>query len=64
MNKSVGKKIGSKLHTSSRYARNYFPILKELGKKYSQEIMDFYELDEDEMAFILGTSVSKLKRQK
>jgi replication factor C large subunit len=64
MSKSVGKKLGAKLHTSSKYARNYFPILKELCKKNYQEIMDFYGLDEDEMAFMLGTSVSKLKHQK
>jgi replication factor C large subunit len=63
MKKAIGKKLGSKLHTSARYARNYFPIFKEMGKKHAQEIMDFYELDEDEMAFIMETSVSRIKKK-
>lgn len=63
MIKAVGKKLGSKLHTSTRYARAYFPIFKEMGKKHAQEIMDYYELDEDEMAFIMETSVSRIKKK-
>jgi replication factor C large subunit len=62
MMKAVGHKLGARLHTSSRYARIYLPIFKEMGRKHAQEIMDYYELDEDEMAFIMETSVSRIKK--
>ncbi|MBU0527262.1 MAG: replication factor C large subunit [Candidatus Micrarchaeota archaeon] len=62
MLKSIGKKLGVKLHVSSKLARDYLPIFKELGKKYPQDMMDFYSLEEDELAFILETSVSKIKK--
>jgi hypothetical protein len=34
-----------------------------MGKEHAQEIMSFYELDEDEMAFIMETSVSRIKKK-
>ncbi len=63
MLKSIGKKLGARLHTSARYARTYIPIFKELGKKHADELMRFYELDEDEMAFIMETSASRIKKR-
>ena len=63
MLKSIGKKLGVKLHVSSKTARAYLPIFQELGKKHMHEIIEFYDLSEDEMAFILGTSPSRISRK-
>ena len=63
MLKSVGKKIGRKVHSNARDAREYIPLLKELGKNHADELMGFYEFDDDELAFIMGTSVSRLKKR-
>ncbi|MBD3210444.1 replication factor C large subunit [Candidatus Micrarchaeota archaeon] len=63
MLKSIGRKIGRKVHTNARDARQYLPLLKEYGEKHAQELMDFYEFDEGELAFIMGTSVSRIKKK-
>jgi replication factor C large subunit len=60
--KAVGAKIGKKVHANSKDALIYLPLLKEYGKSKHQHIMDFYEFSEEEMAFILETSVSKIKK--
>jgi replication factor C large subunit len=62
MLKSIGAKIGRKVHANWRDGAGYIPLIKEFGKKHSQELMDFYEFTEDELACILETSVSKVKR--
>ena len=62
MLKSIGRKIGSRLHVNSSTAREYLPIFKELGKKHQDELMQYYDLDEAEIAFILGTSVTKTRK--
>jgi len=62
MLKAVGTKIGRRVHSNRRDALEYLPLLKELGKTHSQEIMDLYEFSEEELAFILETSVSKVKK--
>jgi replication factor C large subunit len=64
MLKAVGRKIGRKVHASAADSREYLPLLKEMGKKDPQALMDFYELEEDELAFVMGTSVSRLKRKR
>jgi replication factor C large subunit len=60
--KSIGGKIGKKVHANSKDALLYLPLLKEYGKANHQHIMDFYEFSDEEMAFILETSVSKIKK--
>ncbi len=62
MLKSLGTKIGAKVHANRRDALEYLPLMKEAGAKRAQELMDFYDLSEDELAFILETSVSRVKR--
>ena len=32
------------------------------GKEHAEEVMEFYRLDEDELAFVMETSVSKVKK--
>jgi len=60
--KSIGIKIGAKVHSNRKDALMYLPLLKEYGKGKSEELMDFYGFSEDELAFILETSVSRVKR--
>ncbi len=62
MLKSIGLKIGAKVHANRRDALEYLPLLKEAGAAHAAAIMDFYEFSEDELAFILETSVSRVKR--
>ncbi|VVC04546.1 Replication factor C large subunit [Candidatus Bilamarchaeum dharawalense] len=62
MLKAIGIKIGKRVHVNARDAREYIPLLKEYGKSNMQKLMDFYEFSEEEIAFILETSVSKVKK--
>jgi replication factor C large subunit len=62
MLKAIGTKIGAKVHANRRDALQYLPLLKESGKKRAQELLDFYEFSEDELAFILETSVNTVKK--
>ncbi|MBU0591192.1 replication factor C large subunit [Candidatus Micrarchaeota archaeon] len=64
MMKSIGLKMGSKLHTNRRDALEYLPLIKELGKDHTELMMEFYEFDEEELAFVMDTSVSKIKTKK
>jgi replication factor C large subunit len=61
MLKAIGKKIGARVHANRRAALEYLPLLRESGKTRAQEIAQFYDLSEDEIAFILETSVSRVK---
>jgi len=63
MLKSIGLKIGARVHGNRRDALDYLPLLKEFGKKHAQELMGFYDFSDDELAFILETSVSRVKRK-
>jgi replication factor C large subunit len=59
--KTIGLKIGARVHGNRRDALAYLPLLKEFGKKHAHELMAFYDFSEDELAFILETSVSRVK---
>ena len=61
MLKAIGSKIGLRVHANRRDSLQYLPLLKELGKSKSVELMEFYEFSEEELAFIMETSVSRLK---
>ena len=67
MKKQLGTKIGSKIHSSSRevmvYDLPYLKILfqdKELAAQYAAQ----FELDEKELAFLMGTKSATKKVQK
>ncbi|MCI0504369.1 replication factor C large subunit [Candidatus Micrarchaeota archaeon] len=60
--KSIGTKIGARVHGNRRDALDYLPLLKEFGKKHAQDLMEFYDFSEDELAFILETSVSRVRK--
>ncbi len=59
--KSIGTKIGRRVHGNRRDSLEYLPLLKGFGKKHAERMMEFYEFSEDELAFILETSVSRMK---
>ena len=60
MLKSIGKKIGRRTHVNFRMARDYLPLLKELGKGKEDMLASTYGLEEDEVAFIMEMSVDEL----
>ena len=62
--KSIGRKIGARVHVGGKEALVYLPLLKEYSKKHAAEVMEFYDLDESEMAFIMETSVSRIKKKR
>lgn len=64
MLKAVGLKIGAKVHANRRDALIHLPVLKEMGKNNAERMMEFYGFSEDELAFVLETSVSKVGRKK
>ncbi len=60
--KSIGLKIGSKIHTNRRDALDALPILKHSGETLGDELMSFYGFSEDELAFVLETSAAKVAK--
>ncbi|MFH1521188.1 MAG: replication factor C large subunit [Candidatus Micrarchaeota archaeon] len=62
MLKSVGVKIGKKIHSNAKDSLDVLPLLKEYGKSNIGMLMSFYDFTEEEVAFILETSVSKVKK--
>lgn len=62
MLKAVGTKIGKKVHANAKNSLDFLPIIKEYGKSNVENLMAFYEFTEEEIAFILETSVSKIKK--
>jgi replication factor C large subunit len=62
MLKSIGTKIGSRVHANRKDALEYLPLLREFGRKDADKLMEFYDFSEEELAFILETSVRKVKK--
>jgi replication factor C large subunit len=62
MLKAIGTKLGARLHTGRKAALYYLPLIKEYGKAQPEAVMDFYGFDDEEFAFIMETSVSRVKR--
>ena len=63
MLKELGKKIGEKTHCNKKEALEYLPLLKEAAKENQEKVVNFYNLDEKELAYILGTSVQKSRKK-
>jgi len=64
MLKSIGLKIGARLHVDRRQALDYLPLIKDMCQSGSERIAAFYGLDEDETAFIMETSAKKVARSR
>jgi replication factor C large subunit len=64
MLKAIGAKLGARLHTGRKAALYYLPLIKDYGTKQPEAVMDFYGLDDEQFAFIMETSVSRVSRKK
>jgi len=62
MLKAIGAKLGARLHTGRKAALYYLPLIKEYGAKQPEAVMSFYGFEDEEFAFIMETSVSRVKR--
>jgi replication factor C large subunit len=62
--KKIGLKIGARVHANRRDALEYMSLLREQGKNYPDDIAGYYDLEEDELAFILETSPRKVSKRK
>jgi replication factor C large subunit len=60
---ALGRKIGAKLHVNSHVAREYLPLIKEQCGRHPDDVLGLYALDDDELAFIMETSVSRIKKK-
>lgn len=63
MLKSIGVKIGKVVHANRQDSLEYLPLMRALGPKHAEALMALYELSEDEVAYILETSVSRVSRK-
>ncbi|MBI5223290.1 replication factor C large subunit [Candidatus Micrarchaeota archaeon] len=61
--KGIGQKIGKKVHASWRASLLYLPLLCELAKKDSDKLALYFEFDDEQLAFLLNTSVSKVRKK-
>ena len=64
MLKSVGLKIGEKVHLNRVDSLEYLPLIKGVGGLHGAELMSYYGFSEDELAFILETSPTKVAKKK
>lgn len=60
MLKSIGLKIGARVHANRRDALAYIPLIRETGKNREKKLMGFYGFEEDELAFIMEKSIDEL----
>lgn len=64
MLKKIGLKIGAVVHANRREALHYLPLLREMSKGNEDQLMKLYDLEEDELAFIMETSPRKIRTRK
>jgi len=64
MLKSIGLKIGKKVHSNRKEALDYVPLIRDLGKEYPEAVANYYEFEEEELAFIMETSPGKVRAKK
>ncbi len=62
--KAIGEKVGKLTHVNRRDARQYLPLIRAFAEQSPQETLDLYNFTEEELAFIVGTSVKGLKTAK
>ncbi|HLC68346.1 MAG TPA: replication factor C large subunit [Candidatus Bilamarchaeaceae archaeon] len=62
LRRAVSKKIAARTHTSARDAVSYFPLLQVLAQPDPERFALFYRLEEEELAYLLETSVHKIRK--
>ncbi len=64
MRKKIGGKIGKRVHSSRNDAMEYVPLIVGMMKTDPDSVSAYYDFEEDELAFMLGTSVRNVKTRK
>ncbi len=66
MTKKIAMKIGSKTHKSSKMASMEIPYLRIILKNHKnpQDLIRFFEFDEEEVNFLIGDYVEKIEEKK
>ncbi len=64
MRKKIGKKIGGLVHLNSHDALEYIPLIRSIASKNMSEVAEVYDFEDDELAFIMGTSARDVKKMK
>lgn len=62
MLKKIGLKIGARVHANRKESLGYLPLIQELSRKDTEGIAHYFDLEEDELAFIMEISPRKLKK--
>ena len=62
LRKAVCKKIAAKTHVSIHDASMFILLLQALAKENRDEVALFYGFEDEELAFILGTSVHDIRK--
>jgi hypothetical protein len=62
--KSIGLKLGTKLHLNRMEALDCIPILNGIGASHGSEMMAHYGFSEEELAFVLKTSAAKVGKKR
>jgi len=63
MMKEIGKKIGAHVHLNRRDALGYMYIVRHFAESEQDLVMGVYGFTEDEIAFILETTVEEVKKK-
>lgn len=61
MRKKIGEKIGARVHSNRSEALEYVPLIQAIMRAHGDSVRSYYDFDEDELAFIMETSVSRVK---
>lgn len=62
MLKEIGKKIGAKVHANRKDALTYLHLIRHWSETDQDRIVDLYGFEEEELAFILETTVESIKK--
>ncbi|MFA6530782.1 MAG: replication factor C large subunit [Candidatus Micrarchaeia archaeon] len=62
MLKEIGKKIGAKVHANRKDALSYLNLIRHWSEIDQDRVVDLYGFEEEELAFILETTVESIKK--
>jgi replication factor C large subunit len=62
--KKIGLKIGHKVHANRKESLDYVPLIQDQGKVEPDAVANYYEFEEEELAFIMETSPGKVRKKK
>lgn len=62
LKKKIGKKIGRKNHTNYREGIDMIPLIAAQMNAHENEVINYYDFDESEAAFITGKKIRRSRR--